>query len=618
MAKQQLFNGLVKYAGADYSKYTGAKNLGKLVFAEITEGDNKGKYIYANGIEYKIADATAFDTLTARVNAFEIEAVDDKLILKGLDTDGQTVKTYAEIPLADSTYVKLETVDGSIQASLDENQMVFAATTSGHIDDQKIATDGWVKDQLDKLNEEVDERLDNLDASVADLSTRMQRVESSANTYYDNALQTVIVTDDDYINASFGEKTGNAGDKSQTLTIGIDPAALTKATDSHAVDVSIATKGYVDEQVAKAIAGGVVYKGMATDLPDTAQNGDMYKMTNDQQEKDPKWHVGDVAIYYIAEGQTTGEWQIIPAGDDLEWTGVKVGDTFIISPTAGGDVTFVAETGTGALIQVAGDASAKTVTYTATDRLKDAVQTVEDLSFTANTSTADYIDIHALYDGELEKGMFDLSIGVKIVDISTATATNTGLVDAYNVKQELDKIKSQVDNLDVESTEVADKILVGVSQEDGLIASTAASLKINDVSFTHAVGSADMTVTISGNDTLIGGDDDAWKDVSISKAITDLSTAIDNIADNIITGEDALTPGTGTAANDDYVAVTATRDAETGNVTLDSSVLVATNTVDADIKDNNADVADATPTGLATDAYVKNAIINALAWEVLD
>lgn len=618
MAKQ-LFNGLVKYAGADYSKYTGAQNPGKLVFAEITEGDNKGKYIYANGIEYKIADATDFDTLTVRVDAFAIEAKNDKLILTGLDTDGKTAKTYAEIPVKDSSYVKLDAVDGSIQASLDEGQMVFAAT-SEHKNDKKIATDGWVKDQLDALNEEVEERLDNLDASVADLSTRMQCVETSANKYYDDALHTVIVKDDDYINASFGPKTGNAGEKTQTLTIGIDLSALTKATDSkYSNDVSIATKGYVDEQVAKAIAGGVVYKGTVATLPEEGmQNGDMYKMSVTDPvtgEGHPEWKKGDVAIWLQPDPTQDGDWEIIPAGDDIEWTGVKVGDTLVIDPTKGGDVTFVAETGADALIEVAGNGgNTPTVTYTATDKLKSAVATVEGLKIATSTSTGNYIDIESSYNAST----FDISLGVKIVDISTATSTNTGLVDAYNVKQELDKIKSQVDNLDVDSTEAADKILVGVSQTDGKIASTAAGLKINNVDFTHVVGTAEMTATISGNNTLIGGADNAWKDVSISKAITDLSTAIDNIADNIITGEDALTPVTGTAANDDYVAVTATRDAETGNVTLDSSVLVATNTVDADIKNNNADVADATPTGLATDAYVKNAIINALAWEVLD
>lgn len=618
MAKQ-LFNGLVKYYGTEISKYNTAKSLGKLVFAEITGSDpSAGKYIYANGIEYKIADATAFDTLTARVNAFEIEAKNDKLILKGLDTDGQTVKTYAEIPLADSTYVKLETVDGSIKASLDEDQIVFAATTSEHKDDKKIATDGWVKDQLDKLNDEVDERLDNLDASVDDLSTRMHDVETSANTYYDNALQTVIVTDDSYINASFGEKTGNAGNKSQTLTIGIDPAALTKATDSHAVDVSIATKGYVDEQVAIAVKGGVQYRGTATELPDTAQNGDMYKMTNDQQTTHPKWRDGDVAIYYIAEGQTTGIWEIIPAGDDIDWTGIKVGDTFIIDPTKGGDVTFVAETGDGALIQVAGDGTAQTVTYTATDKLKSAVATVEGLKIATSTSTGDYINIESSYNAST----FDISLGVKVVKLEDIIdeGTNTGLADARDVKEALDEISSQVDDLDLDDVYEANKVVVGVAQEDGQVSATTAGIKVNGKDVTTATtpeGTKDLTVTISGEDILVGGES-VHAEKTIDEAITDLSTAIDEIADNLITGETALTPGTGTAANDDYVAVTATRDAETGNVTLDSSVLVATNTVDADIKDNNADVADATPTGLATDAFVKNAIINALAWEVLD
>lgn len=166
----------------------------------------------------------------------------------------------------------------------------------------------------------------------------------------------------------------------------------------------------------------------------------------------------------------------------------------------------------------------------------------------------------------------------------------------------------------------ANKVVVGVAQKDGQVSATTAGIKVNGKDVTTATtpeGTKDLTVTISGEDILVGGES-VHAEKTIDEAITDLSTAIDKIADNLITGEDALTPGTGTAANDDYVAVTATRNDENGNVTLGSSVLVATNTVDADIKDNNADVAGATPTGLATDAYVKNAIINALAWEVLD
>lgn len=445
MAKQ-LFNGLVKYYGTEISKYNTAKSFGKLVFAEITGSDpSAGKYIYANGIEYKIADATDFDTLTARVNAFAIEAKNDKLILKGLDTDGQTVKTYAEIPLADSTYVKLDASNGSIKASLDEDQIVFAATTSEHKDDKKIATDGWVKDQLDKLNDEVDERLDNLDASVDDLSTRMHDVETSAN-IYDDALQTVIVIDDDYINASFGEKTGNAGDKSQTLTIGIDPSALTKATDAtYAGDVSIATKGYVDEKVAEAIAGGVVYRGSVATLPkEGMQNGDMYKMSATDPETgegQPEWKKGDVAIWLQPDPTQDGDWEIIPAGDDIEYTGVKVGDTLVIDPTKGGDVTFVAETGADALIEVAGNGgNTPTVTYTASDKLKSAVATVEGLKIATSTSTGDYINIESSYNAST----FDISLGVKVVKLEDIIdeGTNTGLADARDVKEALDEISS--------------------------------------------------------------------------------------------------------------------------------------------------------------------------------
>lgn len=70
MAKQN-FLGLVKFTGAS-SEYEKQKALGKLIFAQITSPDaSAGKYIYANGIEYKVADSTDLDNLIQRVSTLE-------------------------------------------------------------------------------------------------------------------------------------------------------------------------------------------------------------------------------------------------------------------------------------------------------------------------------------------------------------------------------------------------------------------------------------------------------------------------------------------------------------------------------------------------------------------
>ena len=66
MAKQN-FLGLVKFKGT-LADYNAQKALGKLIFAEVT---GEGKYIYANGLEYKVADSTNLDDLVQRVNTLD-------------------------------------------------------------------------------------------------------------------------------------------------------------------------------------------------------------------------------------------------------------------------------------------------------------------------------------------------------------------------------------------------------------------------------------------------------------------------------------------------------------------------------------------------------------------
>ena len=72
MAKN-LFAGLVKISGNKWEQYESAKlnGAGKIIFADITSEGHVGKYIYANGIEYAVADSSAFADLEARVHSLE-------------------------------------------------------------------------------------------------------------------------------------------------------------------------------------------------------------------------------------------------------------------------------------------------------------------------------------------------------------------------------------------------------------------------------------------------------------------------------------------------------------------------------------------------------------------
>lgn len=134
----------------------------------------------------------------------------------------------------------------------------------------------------------------------------------------------------------------------------IDSAKLADAsTADSAVGTLLTTKAYVDKQVSAAIAGGVQYKGTTATLPDNPANGDMWKLTAAIASITGS-KAGDVIIYHTSG---TPGWDLIPSGDDVEYTGIKVGDTTVIDATTGGDATFAAGEG----LSVTG--AAGTVTY---------------------------------------------------------------------------------------------------------------------------------------------------------------------------------------------------------------------------------------------------------------
>ena len=67
---KQNFLGLVKFTGT-YADYQKQQVNGKLVFANVTGDTNAGKYIWANGLEYKVADSTNLDDLIQKVSFLE-------------------------------------------------------------------------------------------------------------------------------------------------------------------------------------------------------------------------------------------------------------------------------------------------------------------------------------------------------------------------------------------------------------------------------------------------------------------------------------------------------------------------------------------------------------------
>lgn len=139
----------------------------------------------------------------------------------------------------------------------------------------------------------------------------------------------------------------------------INDSKITKATGASFTGLTnLSSQGYVDEQIntiKNNLSGGVVYIGATSVVPETPAKGYMYKLSANIPGFDTlfstdtvkvKTKAGDAVIY------SGTSWDLIPAGDDVEYTGVKVGSTQVISETAGGTVEFAG--GTDVTLNVSG------------------------------------------------------------------------------------------------------------------------------------------------------------------------------------------------------------------------------------------------------------------------
>lgn len=198
----------------------------------------------------------------------------------------------------------------------------------------------------------------------------------------------------------------------------------------------LASKLYVDEAAKKAaddaITKAVVYKGAVATLPTEGMaNGDMYKLTT-AISTPVSAKAGDTAIY----NGKTASWDIIPSGNDIEYTGVKVGDTTVIDATVGGDVTFAA----GDKLSVVG--AAGTVTYSHAAMTNDQSAKASDLYKVSvdkfgHAILGDAVDVDAIATNKANAAVNALNGSAVIVnaeadDTDAATATTTTF---YNVKQ---------------------------------------------------------------------------------------------------------------------------------------------------------------------------------------
>lgn len=225
--------------------------------------------------------------------------------------------------------------------------------------------------------------------------------------------------------------------------IKIDTNKISDGNTSASGHDNLATKGYVDHTIASSLASSVKYGGAITAaefknsrVDRTDQHGLMYKIItsdkvclfphriqNQLSESSIQNFIvvakaGDVVIYNANEVlnltdkdnkpiEVKGVWQHIPSADDVEYTGIKVGDTTVIGATTGGDATFAAD---NTLLTVA--ANGTTITYSPTAALSTAVTK-------ANSALQSVIG-----DSSTEDGRANLYGNIHYVNVKTTTKNN--------------------------------------------------------------------------------------------------------------------------------------------------------------------------------------------------
>lgn len=691
-----VFGGLVKITGNNWASYVSKKkNFTGFIFADIDDssngGEHTGKYIFANGVEYKVQDATAFDTLKSSFESY-VAATDSSISridssVSGLETwmsnltflvnnnivkitgipgelgfDGNYVKVTADSVDTSKLSVSLniattkddieDTTDGSTLLvntvalkSYVENQLGDidnAFTFEGGCDKlkaileqtsgvtKKAVGNTYVIDVKSEGKDKYEFTFDNVDYAldlgdtvfVRTVDTKEGKV--TGITVVERNLTGAVITAGTLSTDKVIVGAGDQGVKDSGYTLGVDSsAAFVTGTDASMLATVKGVKSYVDQEILDAAAELAV-----------SAAGDSYITAAVDAENNKKINVSaNTATLASVEAagkladaldvSTTIKNMVTAVDGSLSFVAVEGANNEVkVEHFVNGhehsanvkstdenlkinvvDSKLVLDLSTATLADASNGSTGlalaedvyrvitdnENVTAASFDAVKEAVGLSEDLG----TSE------------EFQDKFGDRTISKAVIDLSTdLAAASSALAQTIS-----DAIDSSIKLLDVDDSSVAGQIVVKVSETDGKVEVGRAKLKVNTVE-AGSDENGNITVTIDGTKVSVGGDS-AHKDKAISAAILDLSTAIDtldNAAVKAITGETGLVEAAGTTVNDDYVAVTATRAVGSNEVILDSSIRIAN-------APNVSVGTAATATGLATDAYVKNTVQNALMWE---
>lgn len=524
MSKQK-FLGLVKFSGT-YEAYQGQKALGKLIFAEVNEGENIGKYIYANGLEYKVADSTNLDKLAERVADVSQDVIDISTRLSNVGITAAVNKLSVngkDVALSGSDYVTVTAANNSVNVSLNAEKIQDGGSAVGH---EKLATKGYVDEQISVLEQ----------ALVFKGEINATNAEAQLTTAAVQAGYTYVAT-------GTGEYNSQKFEAGDLIIVKVDAEAGTTAeiiVVERNLDGAVTTGGALDSS--KLVVG----------------TGDQGVKTIDVTAENLATAIANAnsAIQGVKAAGTQNEYVKISVENSGDVSTKDVSATLTVVNTS---VDLAAVAATGKLV----DAKA----------VKDLVSDVK-VQATLNSSTPDYVVATASVD---ETGrIISSSVGVKVatlLDASNGGADYKALADARNVYEELTAVE------EVMATANSEMVLsIGLNSDYSVTWSTASGIST---------------------------------DASIVKAIEEVAQKAEQALQSSVKSIEGET-GISERANDEYIAVSASKDAE-GKVTLDSSVQLATAINLNGITGATA----ATATGLATDATVKDYVAYALAWDVI-
>lgn len=646
MAKQN-FLGLVKFSGS-YEDYQKQQVLGKLVFAEISADPSKGKYIWANGLEYKVADSTDLDGLLQRVNTIDGSIANLEERIADVSQDVIDISTYVhttvdasiadistrlsnvgitaannkltvngkDVSLNGNNYVTVTAANNIVDVSLDADKIQDGGSADGH---EKLATKGYVDTQMGQLTQALvfkgsvsDEQplptekqkvgdtyvasraMTNPKADAGDLFIWNGSSWTQVERNLDGAVEASTALGSDYVILGNGDQTV----KASTLSINDLNTAIANANSAiQGVNAAAVQNSYVTISVENGNDTSTIDVSAILTVVDTS-----------------------VALASVAETGSLVDAKAVKDFIDTQAADIKIQATLNSSTTNYVDASAsVDESGrvitasVGVKTATLEDASNGSIGLAMAEDVYNELTAVEQTVATAITTMSNTVGLNSDYS----------------VTWSTASgiATDTTIVKAIEeVAKKADEAKQSgvtkfgdaTGEISIDTTNSIDgsvKFAMNGSTLQGTVNGWSGLVGKVD---TNATNIADVSTSLNDLSTYVRQTVDASidalqaKDVEIDASIDRLDASVSALESRTITGESAIL----TNANDEYVNVSATKD-DQGNVTIDSSVQLATAIDLTDIKNGTENVTPATATGLATDATVKDYVAYALAWDVI-